>query len=512
MSKQFIDPHQAWREEETFSDALYEWMQRAPWLAISAAAHLVIFLVVQAIPWNLFDEEPTVVITAGVHTPPPDPFEDPPPEDPLEDVELPETLDEPVLVDSQDVESETDTDQPFEDDAGDAADSPFSSPLDHNLLNKDLGLGGGAGGLRKGRFGGDKNRLPGGRGTHESLARALRWLADHQDADGKWDADGFMKHDPAGDECDGAGDAKHDVGVTGLALLAFLGDGHTMRHRGPYQDNVLRAVRWLREQQDHETGLIGEPVGHSFLYDHAIATLALCEAYYFGRSPALRGNCQRAVNLISRARNPYGAWRYDLPPTGDQDSSVTGWMVFALKSAKDCGLLVDEDAFVGARNLFLELTDAATGRVGYDTPGSSSSRVRGVNDHFPTDRGEAMTATALLCRVFMGDEPDEPMLRKHADLLRRSLPEWDPEGGACDMYYWYYGTYAMYQFGGQHWKAWNAALKSAALDSQRKDGSAAGSWDPAGPWGMTGGRVYSTAVMGLCLEVYFRYSRVAGAR
>ena len=56
--------------------------------------------------------------------------------------------------------------------------------------------------------------------------------------------------------------------------------------------------------------------------------------------------------------------------------------------------------------------------------------------------------------------------------------------------------------GGRHWKAWNKALKPAVVDSQRRDGDFMGSWDPAGPWGFEGGRVYSTALMALCLEVY----------
>jgi len=511
VSNKTIETFPSWREEETFSDSLYDWMQRMPWMAVSLAAHLIVFLVIQSIPWSLFNAQDEVIIHATVAPVAPPEFEDPPPEVELEDIETPEVVDEPVLVESTDIESETDTDQPFEDDAGDM-EGLFDAPFESTSFNNLLGVGGGAGDLRKGSLGGNKNRIPGGRGTHESLTKALRWLAEHQDADGKWDADGFMKHDPAGDECTGAGSAIHDVGLTGLAVLAFLGDGHTLNREGPYRDNVLRAVWWLREQQDHETGLIGNPIGHHYLYDHAISTLALCEAYYFGRSAALRGNCQRAVNLISRARNHYGAWRYEMPPNGDQDTSVTGWMVFALKSAKDSGLTIDEDAFIGARNLFEEMTDPASGRVGYDSMGSSSSRIPGLNDHFPTDRGEAMTATALLCRIFMGEDPDEPMLQKHADLLLRSLPEWDPEAGICDMYYWYYGTYAMFQVGGRHWKAWNNALKSAVLDSQRRDGSAAGSWDPAGPWGATGGRVYSTATMALSLEVYFRYARVAGAR
>ena len=124
-----------------------------------------------------------------------------------------------------------------------------------------------------------------------------------------------------------------------------------------------------------------------------------------------------------------------------------------------------------------------------------------------------MTAVGLLCRFFMGQDPkDTPMMNKHADLMLDKLPKWDPEGKSNDMYYWYYGAYAMYQMGGTHWKKWNTAMKPAVLDSQSREGHLKGSWNPIGPWGYSGGRVYSTAIGVLCLEVYFRYARVLGAR
>ncbi len=72
------------------------------------------------------------------------------------------------------------------------------------------------------------------------------------------------------------------------------------------------------------------------------------------------------------------------------------------------------------------------------------------------------------------------------------------------MVYWYWGTLAMFQVGGKPWKTWRDALKTALLDHQRRDGPFAGSFDPAGPWGPDGGRVYSTALALLTLEVYFR--------
>jgi hypothetical protein len=146
--------------------------------------------------------------------------------------------------------------------------------------------------------------------------------------------------------------------------------------------------------------------------------------------------------------------------------------------------------------------------------GSLSSRVIGMNDHYPPEAGEAMTAVALLCRFFMGQVPAQtPIMEKHADLLRSKLPEWDPTGLRNDMYYWYYGSYAMFQMGGaKYWEPWNKALKKAVLDSQRHDGDEKGSWDPKDAWGFSGGRIYSTALMVLCLEVYYRYAQVLGAR
>jgi len=361
-------------------------------------------------------------------------------------------------------------------------------------------------------------RTAGGQGTEQALASALEWLSRHQSADGSWDADGFQRNCGAlgAGECDMPGNERFDVGVTGLALLALLGDGNTFAH-GPYRDAVVAGARWLLGRQDPESGAVryrprrgaeGDP---AFLYGHAIATRALCEAYASSRSPSLFFAAQLAVNEIQRARNPYGAWRYAIPANGSNDTSVTGWAVGALNAADRVGLETDSNAFAGALAWIGEATDHATGRVGYDVIGSFSSRVIGKNDHYPVEKGEAMTAAALLSRLLLGQRPEqEAILGKHADLILKTLPEWDPEGFGCDMYYWYYGSYAMYQMGGRHWTAWNEALRKAVLDSQRKDGDRAGSWDPVGPWGFEGGRVYSTALMALCLEVYYREPRLGG--
>jgi hypothetical protein len=377
-----------------------------------------------------------------------------------------------------------------------------------------IGIGGGAGGKFGGRFGGRANKRAGGAGAEQALKDALEWLKSHQSPDGSWDCDGFMENcgKVGAGVCEGPGGSTHDVGVTGLALLAFLGDGNTTT-QGEYKDVVARGIAWLKEQQDPDTGLFGERQSHDFIYDHAIATLAMCEAYFFSKSPLIKGTAQKAINLIFTARNPYGAWRYDVPPVGDNDTSVTGWMVFALASAKDAGLEGDfKAAFDGALSFIDEVTDPASGRVGYASFGEQSSRTP-ANEHYPREKGESMTAVGLLCRVFLGQKPEEfPIMAKHADLIRTKPPVWDVEGYGIDMYYWYYATYALYQMGKPWWPQWEKAMKAAVVDTQRKDGDAKGSWDPECAWGWSGGRVYSTAIMTLCIEVYFRYAQVLGAR
>lgn len=81
------------------------------------------------------------------------------------------------------------------------------------------------------------------------------------------------------------------------------------------------------------------------------------------------------------------------------------------------------------------------------------------------------------------------------------------------MYYWYYATFAMNQWGGQHWRDWKKSIEAAILPEQHQgNDNFTGSWDPVGPWGDDGGRVYSTAICTLILEVYYRYARVLGAR
>jgi len=119
----------------------------------------------------------------------------------------------------------------------------------------------------------------------------------------------------------------------------------------------------------------------------------------------------------------------------------------------------------------------------------------------------------MLIRIFAGEDPKtSPDIKAGAELCAKRLPVWEPGKGKVDMYYWYYATLSMFQVGGAEWTKWNKSMKTAIIDHQREDGNYLGSWDNCGPWGEDGGRVYSTAVMILCMEVYYRYGRVFGTK
>ena len=494
-----------WEQEQTFNDVLYEWLNKAPWLAISAAAHLLVFFILAAIPWNQFNKKEEKIIDASLQPKEEEIFEEP--EEEIEEEVEEEVIEEPVLQDSEVTEEVT------EDVVETSTDDFLSSDFDSDQFNDVIGIGGGAGPKFSGRGKGRRGKLGGGKGIEQALKDGLEWLRDHQSPEGYWDCDGFDGNcgKIGSTTCTGLGNPTHDVGMTGLALLAFLGEGSTT-NKGDYRDVVSKGIKWLQDQQDRDTGLIGERSSHDFIYDHAIATLAVTEAYYFAKNPLLKRTAQRAINYVLTARTPYRAWRYDVPPIGESDTSVTGWMVLALTSAKDAGLQIDPEALTDSLLFLDEVTDKGTGRVGYSELGELSSRTP-TNNHFPPEKGEAMTAVGLLCRFFLEQDPaDFPIMEKHADVIAKTLPEWDPDGFGTDMYYWYYGSYAMFQMGGNHWKEWRTAMEKAVVLSQRKDGDEKGSWDPLGPWGYVGGRVYSTALMVLCLEVYFRYGRVLGSR
>jgi hypothetical protein len=323
--------------------------------------------------------------------------------------------------------------------------------------------------------------------TEVAVKAALDWLADHQEPDGRWSAKAHGAGKEllvAGRDRMGAG-IEADTGVTGLALLAFLASGHT-HQQGEHQSTVLRGLEFLIGSQQADGSLGGKATSYAFMYCHAIATFALSEAFGMTGDPQLADAVLQAVAYTLAAQNPStGGWRYK--PGDDGDTSLLGWQIMGLKSAELAGIPIPTRTRSGA----LRFLDAA-----------SAGSHRGLTAYRPAEQpSRPMTAEALACRIFLGMDPLEPAAKEAGAYLLGELPG----EGRVNLYYWYYATLGMYQLQGVYWRQWNDALKRTLLASQEKNGPMAGSWSPDTVWGGYGGRVYSTSLAALCLEVYYRF-------
>lgn len=418
-------------------------------------------------------------------------------------IQAEEQVEKPIIILEEEVEVTSDVPK------GTDLSNMSNKNLDSNSVADAFGVGGGAAGAYGTRFGkGSLAREGGSEGTESAVTAALRWLKFHQSADGRWSGSNWMENCTKG-KCTGpgfnAGEHRYDTGLTALALLAFLGNGHTHRF-GTFKQTVNKGLTWLKRQQNQSTGAIGYEDGHGeSIYNHAIGTMALCEAYAVSRDFTLKRNAEQAVKFCVEAQNPGLGWKYGIK-SGRNDTSVTGWMVLALKAAKTAGIDVPDGAFEGAQKWFVRATNSE-GDVGYETPGGGSSYLapnEGKYDVVP-----CMTAVSVICRIFTGEKRSEDAIRKGAKILADNPPDWSDPNNArkLNFYYWYYGTYAMFQVGGDRWHAWNKSMQQALLPRQRQRGCEDGSWDPLAEWCLAGGRVYATAINALTLEIYYRYER-----
>ncbi len=332
-------------------------------------------------------------------------------------------------------------------------------------------------------------------GTAESekaVENALAYLARMQEPTGNWDADrhgGGLKEVRQIDAGKPSGGIETDTGVTGLAILAYLGAGYT-HEEGEYEQTVKRAIDWLIAQQRTDGYLGGAATYYDQMYCHGIAVYALAEAYGMQQDPsqfpALREAVGRGVWYIAETQNLDGGWRYRVGASLS-DMSMFGWQLMALKSAELAGIAIPSETRAG---LIKFLKDRSRGTAG----GLAGYK----QETAPTP---AMTAEALFCKQMYGLRRSSPASQEAARYLQSHLPELSYP----DEYYWYYGTLAMFQYGGEPWEAWNSAMRETLVRLQRSGGANAGSWDPAGPWGTVGGRIYSTALSTMCLEVYYRF-------
>ncbi len=335
-------------------------------------------------------------------------------------------------------------------------------------------------------------RYGGTEASEKAVESALRWLASVQEKEGYWDGSKFgagnVQYDSEGVDRLRAGQ-NADAGLTALSLLCFLGAGYTSEE-GEYVDNVSRATEWLLSQQAENGYLGGNATKYESMYCHGMATYALAEAYGLQTNSSANVRLKTAVEkatkyIISFQDTTGGGWRY--VPQQEGDMSMFGWQLMGLKSAEIAGIPIPPQT----RSLMVKfLRDRSRG----DDFGLAAYR---VNDQITP----AMTAEALFCKQMLAIKRDNPACKEAVDYLLKS----PPRRLDLNLYYWYYGTLAMYQYGGAEWDSWNENLRDQLIAMQSKSGPYTGSWEPRDVWSGYGGRIYSTTLATLSLEVYYRF-------
>ncbi len=358
-----------------------------------------------------------------------------------------------------------------------------------SMSDNDVGFG-----ISMSGFGGPSNMgaIPAGMRSRCSMSERMRLLRETGGEDRAERAvrDGLRFLTSQQDRETGAIGKTYTVGMTGLSLLAYL--GHCETPESPkFGDAVVKAAMFLMEKGLENDGLMtnGENGNHR-AYEHAIATYALAELYTMtnesGREiPRLGSVLRKAAGIIIDNQEGSGGWPY-LGSNRDEDLSVSGWNIQALKAAYNTGL-----NFPGIERAL----DRAT--VDYLPAVQDSQGAFKYSPEHPNGR-QSLTGAALLgMQIWKGY--GSASYKKGFSYLTGKLKNPELTGGSHGLYEPYYNTQVYFMHGGKEWEHYNGIFQPKLLDAQNEDGS----W--MGDGNREDYRIMNTAWAILMLEVYYRY-------
>lgn len=284
--------------------------------------------------------------------------------------------------------------------------------------------------------------------TKKAIDRGIRNLVLIQNSDGSWGE-------------------KYKVGVTSLGLMAFMANGY-IPGKPPYGGKLNNAIDFLVKSSRVKDGYMGVS-----MYEHALATLALSEAWGMSNRQEIRKALKRAVKVILGAQSPVGGWRYQPLPI-DADISATVMQIVALASAKETGIYVPSQVINKAVNYVKSLYYKPSGGFGYQEP---------LKPKF------GRTAAGIMSLMLCGEQ-DSDMVKKGLKYLVKE--QQDP---VHHFYGHYYAVQVMFHAGEKHFRQWYPHVRDSLISSQRRNGS----------WPKQQDRAYSTAMAIIILSVPNQY-------
>jgi hypothetical protein len=332
--------------------------------------------------------------------------------------------------------------------------------------------------------------------SENAVDMALEYLANHQRPNGSWSFD--LSLDPCGGKCRHSKKIGNDptppTAATGLALLTFLGAGHTHTGNGPYANHVRRGLYYLRGVvAESQLGLDWQ---QGSMYGHAIALMAMNEATTMTTNGDPKDHefynlLYRTTSFTCNAQHHSGSWGYY--PQSPGDTTLTGWQVLSLIAAKRNRIPLQTVTLQRAKQFVLSTRPDEEYSFGYKGPPGE-----------PTT-----TAVGLTLMLYLGESPyDYRMIQALADMADRG-----PK--LTNIYHDYYATLALHHtknthYGKEIWEQWNQTLRDHLVSSQETSGHEKGSWHFDNRWGNVGGRLYTTAMCALTLQAYYRYEPLYG--
>ena len=295
--------------------------------------------------------------------------------------------------------------------------------------------------------------------VERAIDKGLAFLAKSQNPDGSWGH-------------------QHPAAITGLTLMAFMLKGHFPK-KGPYGTPLEKGLSWLIKRGEEGGGYLGGPA--QGMYEHGLATLALAEVWGMSDREEVRDTLKRAVDVIQRAQNPEGGWRYQPRPI-EADLSVTVMQIMALASAQEAGILVPAEIIQKAVKYVTRCQKTFEGGFTYQ-PGGGEAKL-------------SSSAAGLLSLLMCGERTSKAVQRG-LEYIRR-LPEDKYQKTQFYYYAHYYAIQAMYQAGETSYQEWYPHIRDALLAKQRADGAWVADSEEGDP-------CYGTAMSILILGVPYRF-------
>ncbi len=369
---------------------------------------------------------------------------------------------------------------------------------------------------------------------NQTIENGLKYVSQTQWPDGHWSFHQQPASIKASQKLQQNGSKKCDTAATSMALLSMLGAGYTHKD-GPYKEEIQKGLNYLIEQQqtvpvvgtngikgavgaiydkDDLNNLDETQVYYNYSpYAHAMATIALCEAYGMTHDPNLLPPAQAAARYIIATQNPHlGGWRYETPgqegqPHLESDTSSSGWQIMALRSAMAAEVLKPEEVVPvlnKAQHWLERAQHPETKRYIYNPDIGNDPKYTDWRKTTP-----AMTAEGLFMQWCIN--PDLVDSQQTIPYLLQNAPGKKGDSDYTrDVYYWYYGTAVMFAQKGEAWKKWQSVIMPLLRDSQLPaNHPCAGSWDTESPsidkWSNVGGKHYITTMNLMIMEVYIRH-------